>query len=268
MINSREIDMAGLACEIGAKFLIYSDVNAAIKFSNDVGPDILVVAGWHHLIPLRFRELFRFPCLGFHASLLPRYRGGAPLNWALLNGDSEAGMSLFEIANGVDEGDIYGQVQFSIEPDDYISDLLKKSEEAALNLISEVLPRIASGVCRPRGQEGQVSYGLQRLPEDGLINWNDTAVDISRLVRAVSRPYPGAFSFLEGRRINIWRADAASESHLIYGIPGQIANVKVWSHPFVVSSSGVLRIVEATHEDNSDALPLLRQSHNKRFKAS
>ena len=263
MFNSRYVDMSILASEIGTQHRIHSDTDDLILFAKEIGANLLIVAGWHKIVPARLRRHFDFPCLGLHASLLPRYRGGAPLNWTILNGDSEGGVSIFELAEGVDEGVIYGQRAFSVCENDDISDLVSKSETAFLELLDEILPGIISGHCVPRPQVGQISYSLQRLPEDGLIDWTNSVESVLRLVRAISRPYPGAFSSLDGKKIIVWRASPCDAE--IFGAPGQIAAPQSLEYPAVVLSNGAILILDAEFADGSSAMPALKKAHNRRF---
>lgn len=263
--NARYQDMRSLCSRYDIPFRIYHSARDLAEFSSDVSGRLLLVAGWHHLVPKSLRQRFSFGCIGLHASLLPRYRGGAPLNWALLNGDREAGMSLFALGDGVDDGDLYGQRAFVIEENDTIADLLGRAEAAALDLVSECVPRILEGKLRPFPQRGPVSYGLQRFPEDGLIDWSIDSGRILRLIRAVTRPYPGAFTFLEGRRVMIWRAAPAYDDVEIFGAPGQIASLRNRDYVAVSAGKGHIVVVEATFEDGSDAMAVLARSHNKRL---
>lgn len=263
MFNARHVEMSIFASEIGSQHRIYSGTDDLIVFAKEIGADMLIAAGWHKILPARLRRQFDHPCLGLHASLLPRYRGGAPLNWTILNGDSEGGVSIFELADGVDDGVIYGQRAFAVHDNDYISDLVSKSQAAFLELLDEVVPGIVSGLCVPRPQVGEITYSLQRFPEDGKIDWT-SSVDVAlRLVRATSHPYPGAFATLGGKKINIWRACRCDRK--IMGIPGQIAAAKGFDYPAAILMDGAISILDARFEDESSALPVLMKSHNRRF---
>ena len=165
MFNSRHLDMSILASEIGSQHCIYSGADDLIPFAKNTGANLLIAAGWHKIVPDRFRRHFGHPCLGLHASLLPRYRGGAPLNWTILNGDSEGGVTIFELANGVDDGVVYGQRSFAVNEEDYIGDLVSKSESAFLQLLDDIIPKIGSGSCVPRSQVGEISTLSRDFPK-------------------------------------------------------------------------------------------------------
>lgn len=171
-------------------------------------PDLLVVIGWYYMIPRRLRSLAPLGAVGIHASLLPKYRGGAPLVWAMINGESHAGVSLFHFADGVDDGDIIGQASFSIELEDTIADVVQKSVVGSLDLVKKYIPALMEGIA-PRIQQDhtQATVVSQRKPEDGVIDWNTkSAWQTYNWIRSQSQPYPGAFTYLNGERVTIWRA--------------------------------------------------------------
>jgi len=266
MYNSRHVDIEDFASSIGAAHSLYSDTDGVVDFVKKIDANLLIACGWHRIVPSRVRELFAKPCLGLHASILPKYRGGAPLNWAILNGDKEAGVSIFELSGGVDDGQIYGQTRFPILTNDYIGDLVLKSEVSFLELLDNVIPEILANQSKPSQQSGRISYSLQRSPEDGNIDWGHSAREVSKLVRVVSRPYPGAFSVLEEQKIIIWRVKEVDCE--ISGAIGQIAAPKSFEDPIVVAGEGAISILEAQFEDGSNAIPFLMKSHNRRFDRS
>jgi methionyl-tRNA formyltransferase len=174
-------------------------------------PDAFLVAGWYHMIPKRWRDLA--PTFGLHASLLPDYSGGAPLVWAMINGETRTGITLFQMNDGVDSGPIAGQREEPIHPDDTIGTLYARIEQQGLILIRETLPQIASGSLRLIPQdENRRRQVPQRSPADGKIDWNQSARVIERFIRAQTRPYPGAFTTLEGKPMHIWAATQVSST--------------------------------------------------------
>jgi methionyl-tRNA formyltransferase len=174
-------------------------------------PDAFLVAGWYHMIPKRWRELA--PAFGLHASLLPDYSGGAPLVWAIINGETRTGITLFQMNDGVDSGPIAGQREEPIYPDDTIATLYARIEQQGLILIRESLPQMASGALKLVPQdETKRRLVPQRSPADGQIDWTQDAKTVERFIRAQTRPYPGAFSTLEGKPLHIWAATQASST--------------------------------------------------------
>lgn len=171
-------------------------------------PDAFLVAGWYHMIPQSWRNLA--PAFGLHASLLPDYSGGAPLVWAMINGETKTGITFFKMDAGVDSGPIGGQREEYIFHDDTIATLGARIERQGLNLLHEVLPKLVNGTLALRLQdESQRRVMAQRSPKDGRINWNQDAQKIIRFIRAQTKPYPGAFTIFKGKKLHIWAAENA-----------------------------------------------------------
>lgn len=263
--NVRNVDLGGWAQQSGIDLIPFTTYDAVLaRFSNGP-PAVCLVAGWYHMVPRRFREAFTRGCFGFHASLLPKLRGGAPLNWAILSGMEETGVTLFEMADGVDTGLVFGQERFPIAPRATIGDLVAASRDACATLTLRHLPALLAGTASGRSQDGDASYGLQRTPEDGKIDWAQPRAQIDRLVRAVSRPYPGAFTVLGGERIQIWATQLLEEAPIVLGAPGQLAILPQFNLPCVVTGDGPLLIAEATGADGDDCLDKLLKAGHKRF---
>jgi methionyl-tRNA formyltransferase len=172
-------------------------------------PDAFLVAGWYHMIPKSWRKLA--PAFGLHASLLPNYSGGAPLVWALLNGEKKTGITMFQMDDGVDSGPIVGQREEHIYLDDTIASLYTRIEQQGLILIRETLPQMVRGTLKLVPQdETKRRIVPQRSPKDGYIDWSQDARIVERFIRAQTRPYPGAFSILNAKPLHIWAATLAS----------------------------------------------------------
>jgi methionyl-tRNA formyltransferase len=158
-------------------------------------PDCFVVVGWYHMVPASWRKLA--PAYGLHASLLPNYSGGAPLVWAMINGEARTGITLFQFDDGVDSGPILGSLATNITHDDTIATLYSRIEDLGLKLLKKNLPLLARGAGKFIVQdESQRRVFPQRGPEDGKIDWTQHANRIHDFIRAQTRPYPGAFSCL------------------------------------------------------------------------
>jgi methionyl-tRNA formyltransferase len=172
-------------------------------------PEIIIVVGWYYILPRSLRELAPLGAAGLHASLLPKYRGGAPLVWATINGAPETGVTFFHFADGVDDGDIIGQARFAIDLEDDIASLLEKASQASAGLIAEYVPMLAAGTAPRIVQDhSQATSVPQRKPEDGLIDWHRlSARKAFDWVRAQTQPYPGAFTFLGTEKVTIWKSE-------------------------------------------------------------
>lgn len=186
--------------------------------------ELCVVVGWYWII--RKELLYKVPhgFVGLHASLLPKYRGGSPLVWAIINGENKTGVSMFYLSEGLDDGDLIGSSKFIIEEKDTIREVSEKAIKCSTNILKEHYPKLLRGDAIKTKQDRQgVSYCGQRIPDDGKINWNWTAHRIYNFIRAQSHPYPGAFTVLGDQKLTIWSASLLKET--CYGTPGQVARI-------------------------------------------
>lgn len=182
-----------------------SEYTEAIK---KLQPELIVVIGWYYMIPKQIRELAPKGCVGMHASLLPKYRGGAPLVWAMINGEEKTGLTFFYLEEGTDNGDIIAQEEIPIKPGDTIKELVNKVTDAAVRFTEKYIPLLANGTAPATKQdESQATYVPQRKPEDGEINWDWEPERIKNFIRAQTHPYPGAFTVVNGKKVIIWDAD-------------------------------------------------------------
>jgi len=209
-------------------------------------PDFAIVVGWYRIIPAHLLNAVTHGFAGFHASLLPLYRGGAPLVWAMINGDTETGISFFFLDDGMDSGDIIAQETFPILMDDTIENLIQKAEHSMVDILYREIPRLLNGTaCRKPQRHENATYCAQRTPKDGHIDWSSDAVSIYNFIRAQTRPYPGAFFFQDnGTKCTVWSASIFPFRY--YGIPGQV--VKAKEQVVVSCGSGALILDEIQPE--------------------
>jgi methionyl-tRNA formyltransferase len=190
-------------------------------------PAIIYSFYYRNLLPAELIALAPLGAYNLHGSLLPKYRGRTPINWMLANGEREAGATLHHMVERADAGDIVAQRAIEITDDDTALTLYHKVVPLGAELMRHYHPLIASGTAPRRAQDlKQGSYFGRRRPEDGRIDWNWPARRIFNLVRAVTHPYPGAFGFLNGRKVYVWTAKIATET----GICGA-AGAVVGEHP-------------------------------------
>jgi methionyl-tRNA formyltransferase len=170
-------------------------------------PDFLFSFYYRDLIPPAILSLASRGALNLHGSLLPRYRGRAPVNWVLVNGERETGVTLHDMDAKADHGDIVDQERVPIAFEDTARTLFDKVAAAARVVLRRSLPLLAAGTAprHPQDHARATSFG-RRTPEDGRIDWSWPALRIHNLVRAVARPWPGAFTPAGGRRLLVWRA--------------------------------------------------------------
>lgn len=210
-------------------------------------PDYLFSFYYRNMLPREVLEIPRLAPLNLHGSLLPRFRGRCPVNWVLIEGETKTGLTLHVMEVKPDAGDIVAQREVAIAFEDTAHSLAVKLAAAARALMAEIMPSLESGTFERRPQEGASSYYGGRKPEDGIIDWKKGADAIYNLIRAVTHPYPGAFTFLDGKRLYIWKA--LPEKAARQGAPGAIASV----HPLVVETGdGTLRILSLQFEDGHE----------------
>jgi methionyl-tRNA formyltransferase len=209
-------------------------------------PDLVLVCGWYWKIPAETLAKVAGGFIGLHASLLPRYRGFAPLVWSLLNGEPEAGLSLFYLEDGLDTGDILVQKKFPLGPDATIAEALGLAESHSLTAIREVLPLLLAGRAPRTAQDhARASFCSQRKPEDGLIDWKASGLSIHNAVRAQTHPYPGAFTVWEGRKLYLWKSGRFAGDY--FGIPGLTVESRA-GEAVVACGQGAVRLLEAQLE--------------------
>jgi methionyl-tRNA formyltransferase len=176
-------------------------------------PAVIYSFYYRNLLPAELIAIPRLGAYNLHGSMLPKYRGRAPVNWMLANGEREAGATLHHMVARADAGDIVAQRAVPITDDDTALTLYRKIVPIGAALIREYHPLIASGTAPRHPQDlSQGSYFGRRKPDDGRIEWRWPARRIFNLVRAVTHPYPGAFGFSGGRKVLIWAAKVGAES--------------------------------------------------------
>lgn len=189
-------------------YVINGDLKDYYQQLKNIQPDFILAIGWYYMIPQKMLGLAVKGGAGIHASLLPKYRGNAPLVWAIINGEKETGISFFYFSEGTDEGDIIAQETFLIEETDTIKDVLEKAKNASLQILRDYIPQIAINTApRIKQDHSKATVYPKRCPDDGLINWDWDVKRIKNFIRAQTKPYPGAFTYIGGKRVTIWDAD-------------------------------------------------------------
>lgn len=236
----------------------YSEIIA-----KDLKPDIAFVVGCRILLP---KDIYQIPPLGtlaVHDSLLPNYRGFAPLNWSIINGEDHTGVTVFYLSELMDGGDIVAQKHIPIKSEDSAPLVYEQVCEATVNIILEVYSLLAQGKAPRIYQDYAVgSFTCSRTPADGLIDWYQPTTTIYNQVRALTYPYPGAFTFLDAKRLMIWEAKPVNDPLTYKGrIPGRVINISK-SEEFVdvLCGDGILRIykVQLEGEDKTAATHVIK----------
>lgn len=199
------------------------DLNASehVEAIRTLGPCFIIVVGWSRLVSKTVIEAARDGALGMHPTLLPEGRGRAPIPWSIIKGLKESGVTLFYLTVGVDDGDIVGQERFTIEEDDDARTVYDKATAAHVALIRRCLPELIAGNAPRAPQDhSRATYWPRRRPEDGRIDWSWSARRVYDWVRALTHPYPGAFTSFRGETIRVWRAALAGG--LAQAAPGTV----------------------------------------------
>lgn len=221
-----------------------------VKIIKEIEPDYIFVIGLSQLVKDEIINAANKGVIGFHPAPLPKYRGRATNVWQQLLGVKESAVSVFFIDDGIDSGDILAQEPYYIGDNDYCQDVLDKIDEAAIAAMRKVLIGLRDNTLVPVKQnDEEASYTLKRSPEDGLIDWNQSIKDIHLFIRAISKPYPGAFSMYDGKsKIVIYRAEILENKKYI-GFNGQIAELRKDGFD-VVCKDGLLRVTDYENVDN------------------
>ena len=178
----------------------------------EAAPDVIFSFYCRSMLPMSILDLAPLGAFNMHGSLLPRYRGRACVNWAVLNGETETGVTLHHMTARADQGTIVAQRVVTIGPDETAHDVFLKIIPAAGDALSASLDAILSGDAPGTPQdESQATYFGRRRPSDGLIDWSRSAREIHNLVRAVAKPFPGAFTYKDGKKYMVWRSRPLDE---------------------------------------------------------
>jgi len=210
-------------------------------------PDLILSFYYRNMIPEEILAIPRLGAFNMHGSLLPKYRGRAPINWAVLQGEKQTGVTLHHMVKRADAGDIVDQEAVQIGPDETAREVFAKCTSAARVVIERRIDELTAGTAPRRAQdESQATYFGGRKPEDGRIDWTKDASAIYNLIRAVTNPYPGAFTDVDGKRLMVWWAKPLPGPG---GTPGEVLSVD----PLIVAAgSGRLELVNYEWDDEED----------------
>ncbi len=198
----------GIAVHQPAKIKSNDEVRAIFEA---ISPDACVVSAYGKLLPDWLLAIPRLGCINVHASLLPKYRGAAPINWAIANGEHETGVTIMQMDASMDTGPMLAIGAITIGDEETAPELSSRLARAGAELLSGTLPRIALGEVEPAPQDNrEATYAPMLKREDGLIDWQMSAREIANRVRAF-QPWPGSYTSFRGSKLIIWRARASSE---------------------------------------------------------
>lgn len=186
----------------------------AYEIIKESKPDLMVVLGWSEILPERLLEIPTVGTVGAHAAFLPHGRGSAPVNWAIIKGEETGGNSLMWLDKEVDKGNIIDQIAFDITPYDTCKTVYDKVSVTNQVMLLRLIDRLSNGLPTVMDKQNVTNEQLlpRRRPKDGLLDWKQPARKIYDFVRALARPYPGAFSYIDGKRYIIWSASLLPSS--------------------------------------------------------
>jgi methionyl-tRNA formyltransferase len=248
-------DLSPRARELGAEVIHAPDSNAPeiVDAVRAIEPAYVFVIGWSQICRSNFREAVGNRVLGFHPAPLPRLRGRGVIPWTILNQEPITASTLFQIDDGMDTGAVLAQKFFHVAPDETATTLVAKHLAALTGMLRDLLPALARGEAQAILQDERLAtWAARRIPADGLLDWRRPAGDLWRLIRASTRPYPGAFTTSRGQRLTIFAAEPSDLGERYLGVPGQVIACAEGS--FAVSC-GDGRALRATDWGSADGAP-------------
>ena len=246
------INIERLSRSIGARFYEQTRIeNEASVWADRNNCDLMFAVNWRFIIP---REIYELPRLGtfvFHDSLLPKYRGFSPTIQAIIHGEDHTGATLFEISEGVDEGYVIDQQRIPIGPSDTIQQVSHAVTDSYLELLERNLVPLLKGTAPRTPQDhSQATYYGRRRPEDNMIDWSKPSKAIHNLIRAVTYPYPGAYTYLSRRKLTIWSAEPFMRiDRNVHNAPGTVLSMKINKGLMVQTIDGAMLLRCVQFED-------------------
>ncbi len=205
--------------------------------------DIFVVAAFGQILSKEILDMPKFGCVNIHASLLPKYRGAAPINWCIINGEKETGVTIQQMNEGIDTGDILAAKSMAIAPDETAESLFDKLSRLGAELIVETLPKIERGEITPVPQDEALASHTKMMSKSlGRIEWNNDAVSIERLVRGLNS-WPSAYTFWNKKSLKLWRCEVIDAESENAALAGKVTAVSKDSFD-VACAKGALRVWE------------------------
>ena len=205
--------------------------------------DVFVVAAFGQILSKEILTMPRLGCVNIHASLLPKYRGASPINWCIINGEEETGVTIMQMDEGVDTGDILATVKVKIADDETAESLFEKLSKAGAELIVDTLPKLERGEITPVKQNDTESSHTKMMRKSlGEIDWSKSAVEIERLVRGLNS-WPSAYTYINGKSVKLWRCAVADKDFNGRDRAGEIMSVTKDTVE-IACGTGILRICE------------------------
>ena len=226
------------------------------EFINEIrnlNPDIICVVAYGKILPKEILDIPKLGCINVHGSLLPKYRGAAPIQWAILNGDKKTGVTTMYMDEGMDTGDIILKEEIEIGDDETTGELWDKMSKIGGELLVKTIKQIENGTAPREPQEGEATIAPMLSKEIAKINWSkQTAQDIKNLVRGLN-PIMGAYTYLKGKKIKFWKVEVATDEEIMIENMDFIKNGTVIKSDakegiFIKTKNGILKIIEIQGE--------------------
>jgi len=212
--------------------------------------DLILAVSWRYMIPRSIYSRAKLGAFIFHDSLLPVYRGFSPTVWAMINGETYTGGTLFEIAEAVDSGPIIDQQKVMIGELDTIQTVMDRVTETYIDLLEKHLPDLLRNAAPRLPQDHtKATYTCKRIPEDNLIDWVLSSAAVYNLIRAVTQPYPGAFTFLNGRRLKVWAAEKIPYGRYVGRVCGRVVEIRPGTGTVVLTGDSALLLTRVQFEN-------------------
>lgn len=251
--DAREDDFRALAHEAGADFFnelaIGSPANLAVLQSYQC--DAAISVNWLTVLGPTILNSFPLGVLNAHAGDLPRFRGNACPNWAILSGERQVGLCVHRMAPELDAGPVLVRDRFALNEQTYIGDVYRWLDGRIPEMFAEAIAGLADGTIKPVPQPDDMAFSLRsypRRPEDARISWSWPCDQVLAMVRASSHPFSGAFAYLEGRnKVTIWRAQKAVHPGAFLAVPGQVC-FSLEGDPVIACSDGVIQLTDIAIE--------------------
>ncbi len=226
----------------GIRVVANTSVSTISALVQELQPSAVVVSSYNRILPESL--LATRPFVNVHYAPLPRYRGRSTVNWAILNGEKETAISIHCLTKELDAGGILAQQSIPIGPSDTVSDLYRRLGLLQWELLADAVERRLAGDLGEPQDDTMASYSCARVPSDGIIDWSASTVQIDRLIRSLGGPFPNAFTFLDGQRIEVISAEPVQLRRNYVGrVPGRVASVdRSRGEVDILTGDGILRL--------------------------
>lgn len=219
-----------------------------ISLIKKLKPDIILAIGWSQLLSENLLKIPEKGCVGMHPALLPKNRGRAAIPWQIINGEKTSGVSLFYLDKGVDSGDIIAQKEFELKPDETAQTFYNKMIAADIELIRENLKSLKKGTAPRKKQDENKATYLEKRTGEGMIEWGKKTREIYDLIRAITHPYVGAYTYYKGKKMIIWKASPSKYNNYI-GSAGRIVHT-INNKGMVVRTGDSTLLIERVQLEN------------------